>query len=389
MSKIVPVRVLFASHASGLYGAERFLTDVLPSLPPRIRPLLLAPRRGPLSQWASERGIECVVTRFYGWQGDRLRLLKGAYRLAWNVAALIRLLGRMRKAGISLVYSNSLHSPFGAMLARALGVPHIWHAHELPAGEFLGRFDLGLHASMRLVSRSSVVVCNSETLRDGIARYVSAHKLRVVYNGVIGTRGGGTLLRRDSSRHTVGNPVSLLMVGSLCRNKGHEDAIRAVRQLRDQGQTAFLTIVGDGDRKYQSSLVRMAVELEVANIVEFVGFQNELATFYENADMVLVCSRSETFGRVIVEAMSFGCPVVATKTGGIPEIIKDGENGLLYAPGDHRALAAAVLALTNGRNLYAAISRCARETAAVRFSVERCARELVAVLDEVLATARQ
>lgn len=383
--KMEPVGVLFASHASGLYGAERFLRDVLPALPARIKPLLLAPARGPLTEWAAGRGIECLVVPSYGWQGHRFRVLKGACRLTWNLTVLPRVLRQTRGRGIKLVYSNTLHSLFGALVAWAIRAPHIWHAHEFPEGEFLGRFDFGLRGSMRFVAaHSDLIVCNSMTLRNCMARYVPETKLRVVQNGVIEESDGKGGAKAGRTGIHQNERLNLLMVGSLSANKGHIDAFRAVRHLRQLGKNVVLTIVGDGDRDYQTALVKSGRNLGIEDSVRFAGFQNELDAFYREADIVLVCSRAETFGRVIVEAMSFGCPVVASDTGGIPEIVANRVNGLLYKPTDFRGLAAAVLTLIDDPGLYAGISLRSLEGVAGRFSIDKSVSELLAVVDEAL-----
>jgi len=149
---------------------------------------------------------------------------------------------------------------------------------------------------------------------------IPGERVHTIYNGVDAER------FRPSPRHFGGAPRTLLMVGSLTKNKNQELAIRALAKLPEMR----LVLAGTGpDEPRQRQLAR---RLGVAERVEFCGFVADPAELYARADVFLILSRHEALSLALLEAMASQLPVVAANTGGIPEIVRDGREGLLLAP---------------------------------------------------------
>ncbi len=146
--------------------------------------------------------------------------------------------------------------------------------------------------------------------------------------------------REDTCQAT---PVNVLFVGVLRHEKSVDTLIQAVGLLQQRNQPVHLHVVGDGPER--ANLEREALRCLQPNTVHFHGFQTDpamLHRFYVNADLFVLCSVSEGLGRVVLEAMARGVPVVATRVGGIPDLVRDGETGLLVPPRDPEALAHAM-----------------------------------------------
>jgi glycosyltransferase involved in cell wall biosynthesis len=173
-------------------------------------------------------------------------------------------------------------------------------------------------------------------------------------------------------------------VGYVHPGKGQMDAVLAVAALRNQGTSINLKIVGGGRPRYVSKLRKVVAENGIGQRVEFTGFVDDAQSIVEAASMVLVCSRAEAFGRVTVESMVAGTPVIGANSGATPELVKHGFNGLLYEPGNHRELAERMKYLIAHPEEAQRMGRNGLEWASRRFTVERYADEILGVLDKVM-----
>ena len=178
---------------------------------------------------------------------------------------------------------------------------------------------------------------------------------------------------------------TLLFVGRLIERKGPEYAVRALASLRGAGRDVRLTLVGDGPDR--AALERLAGALGVLDFVTFTGAlpPAEVSRMYRCAAVLLMPAvtdwkgEQEGFGMVIVEAMAAGVPVVATRSGGIGDIVRDSENGLLVAERDAEGLARAALRLLDDAGLARRLSERARADVRERFSAARIAETFDAV----------
>jgi L-malate glycosyltransferase len=146
------------------------------------------------------------------------------------------------------------------------------------------------------------------------------------------------------------------------------DVVRVFARIRRE-VPARLVFVGDGPDRHDA--VREAERLGVGRQVVFLGKQDSVAELLACADLFLLPSSSESFGLAALEAMASGVPVVASDTGGLPEVVVHGRTGYLAEPGDVEAMAEAGLAVLRDPARWREMSRCARETAVERFGVDR------------------
>ena len=159
----------------------------------------------------------------------------------------------------------------------------------------------------------------------------------------------------------------ILFVGRLEKSKGLPVLLHAVARLKRAGFSIELTIAGEGSQR--TLLEKLIRRLELAAAVKLIGFQahRALVAVYRRHSLLVLPSRYEAFGRVIVEAGLCGMPTVATRVGGIPELIADGRTGLLVRPGDAKALSAAIGTLVKDPSLAMRMGRQAEMRFRERF----------------------
>jgi len=152
--------------------------------------------------------------------------------------------------------------------------------------------------------------------RGAYARYV-----RVVYNCLERNQLNVPVVPRNAIR-------KFLMVGRISYKKGQMIAVRAIHLLRDVYPTISLTIVGTGD---SSDIEKYVMDNNLQNHVKLVGWTDHPEVFYHSCDCSIICSENEAFGKVIIESMAFGCPVIGRAVAAMPELIEDNKTGLLYS----------------------------------------------------------
>jgi glycosyltransferase involved in cell wall biosynthesis len=171
--------------------------------------------------------------------------------------------------------------------------------------------------------------------------------------------------------------LRVLCLGRLIERKGQRTLLEAVAELADRGVAIDLTVAGDGPSRPQ--LERLAAGLGIGDRVRFTGVvgQDEALALYRGADAFCLPSLAEGLPVVLAEAMACGLPVVTTRIDAIPELVADGDNGLLVAPGDPAALADALARLAADPALRERLGAAGRETVGDRHRLDRQAERLL------------
>jgi glycosyltransferase involved in cell wall biosynthesis len=136
-----------------------------------------------------------------------------------------------------------------------------------------------------------------------------------------------------------------VIIGALNEGKGQDQAIKAVAILACRGLNVELRILGKGGKTYTESLLALIKKSHLEGRVKLEGHVKNPASFINRADVLLMCSRSEAFGRVTIEGMLSGKPVIGSDSGATAELIRDGFNGLLYEPDNPADLADKIILL--------------------------------------------
>lgn len=234
-------------------------------------------------------------------------------------------------------------------------------------------------ASLRFLDRNTdTCVFNSHAVARRFAAEIVRPARAVVYQAVTlepppAAKGGP---RRP------GKPLAALVLGRVQASKGQHTAIEAVAKARARGVDIDLTIVGGGDPLYVHELGALAESLGVADLVTFRGFDAAPLKHVVASDVVLVCSRQEAFGRVTIEAMKMGRPVIGSASGGTTELIEDGRTGWLFAPGDASDLASKLVMADLDRSRLERMGEDGRTWAEATFSQDRYGDRMFEILSD-------
>jgi glycosyltransferase involved in cell wall biosynthesis len=311
---------------------------------------------------------------------------RAATSLAREVVAFRRHF-RDTRPDAALVVSTVL--PAAMLAARLERVPLLVYAAEiLERGHVGGPFRrLAAAATARLVPRlATAVVACSRTVAAQFGDSRAA--VRVVYPGISPLYAHG---RREHFR-PAGEPGPwIAVVGAITPGRGQDVAVRSVVSLRASSPGVRLLLAGAPhprieDRRFENELRTLARDLGVLDEVSFLGHVDDVADVYAAADVVVNPARfNEPFGRVALEALVAGRPVVATRVGAIPEVLRDGRDALLVPPDDPEAIAGAVLRLGADDAQARALVEQGRERVAAAFSeeagIDAFRRAIDAVLD--------
>jgi glycosyltransferase involved in cell wall biosynthesis len=374
------MRVLWISHSADIGGAELGLAEAVEALARRgHESIVVLPREGQLRDRLTAAS-EVKICPHNLWSTNRSQPISTAARwLLYDVLVAQRKIVELARATqVDVVATNTISAPTGALAAWRAGLPHVWIIREFGKLDHGGKFLLGERLTMRMIDAlSDRVLVHSEALRKYFARWFAASKLQLVTYAVSVPRA-----RREDS--DTDRPLRLVLIGQRSVSKGQRDAVLAVGVLAAAGVRVELDLVGRADAKYEEMLRRLARAAGVAGHVRFLPFDTDPFSVVARADVALMCSRSEAFGRITVEALKLGKPVIGAAGGATPELVRHGWNGFLYPPGNATALADCIRLLGQDRGRAKEMGRRGQAWARETFTLDACGNDLEAALDEVV-----
>jgi glycosyltransferase involved in cell wall biosynthesis len=311
--------------------------------------------------------------------GKAVNLLQGALLEPLRIATLLR------RERIDLVHLNNsiVRNHSWVIAARIAGIPCITHERGINP-QFKTR-------DRKLARRLAAVICISAAVHDNFVRLGLGNlKLVTIHNGLDPAE---TRVTRDAAdvRRELGIATEARivgMVGNIKPWKGQEVVIRAIGQLRDRFPDVVCLLIGDtspDDAPYRRTLDALLATHDLANHVIITGFKRDVANYINGLSVQIHASIApEPFGRVLLEGMALGKPLVASNGGAVPEIVVDRETGLVFEPGNAEELADRVATLLEDPPLasrYGAAGRARLESA---FSIAHNAERTQALYDRVL-----
>jgi glycosyltransferase involved in cell wall biosynthesis len=308
--------------------------------------------------------------------------------------AFRRLLQLVRSEKIELIHAHLIYSSIWAsVVSRITRVPAICSLHAAPPTgrdrrgfrDRIGRFVMNRWATL--------VVMVSDALRGeyrAIGGLADA-KLRTVHNGIELQR---FMRERNDARKTVESDFAIeagaplvVTVSVLRREKGIDVLLNAIPEILKHVPNARFLIVGEGEMR--EAWPRLADELGISAHVQWAGYRSDVYTFLAGCDLFVLPTFTDALPTVLMEAMAARLPIVASRVGGIPEIVDGGVTGLLVPPHDPAALAAAITPLLLDRERHEAMAAAAQREVVQRFSTEAWIARLDTIYDEALQHAKE
>jgi len=379
------LRVAFLGHSAKLSGAELSLVELVGAFDD-VEPLVLLAEDGPLVERLQDAGaqVEVLPLRQEARLVRRDEFRSGPVRLlfagASTAAYAARLARRLRALNVDLVHANTLKALFyGGAATQLARKPMVWHAHDRISEDYLPRPAVALVRGVARTTAKGVIANSSATLATlgGLRRRATIIPEPVGHQAFAERR-----VRRNE-------PFVAAMVGRIAPWKGQDIFLRAFAGAFPNGEERGLILGAPlfGEEEYERSVHALVEQLGLRDRVDLRGFTDDVAAELAEVDALVHASViPEPFGRVIVEGMAAGLPVVAAAGGGPDEIVTEGVDGLLYPPGDVDELAARLRRVATDAGLAERLGRAGVERARA-FSPELAAAQTSAFYRRVLEAA--
>jgi glycosyltransferase involved in cell wall biosynthesis len=366
-------RILYIHGVAQIGGAERELLTWLKFLDrERFQPYVVCPGDGPLATELENLQVPHASVSLPAW--------RKLFHVFWRPVAIIQLIRVIRRWRIDVLHVNDYWwAPVGIIAGWLTGRPCFVHVRQ----EIEPR-----KVSQYWLNKGSVIVPVSQSIGN-VIRSAGVHQenIRVLLSGIPLKVGKSfspltetlTILKKEKGQPVIGT------VANLFPRKGLEYLIEAVGHLKKSFPHIFLVIVGTGDDEYERQLRTQVAHLDLTDHVLFAGFQDQPECFIAQFDVFVLPSLLEGLGIVLLEAMALGKPIVASRVGGIPEVVQHGKTGLLVKPADVEALCHGLLTLCHDPATCRQMGEEAKKRVVEYFSVERMLEQLYRLYDGVLA----
>jgi len=379
------MRILFLDQSGKPGGAELCLIDIAKPYSDRALVGLFAD--GTFKDLLQQNHIPVEVLATQAIQVRKeSSLVEGLKSLAQLAPLITKVVKKARE--YDLIYANTQKAlVVGALASFFSRRPLVYHLHDILSTEHFSQTNLRI--AINLANRfASLVIANSQASKTAFVQAGGrANLIEVVYNGF----DLKNYQNDESDINKLQQQLGLegkFVVGHFSRLapwKGQHILIDALAKC-PQEVTAIL--VGDalfGEQDYVQKLHQQVAELGLENRVKFLGFRSDIPQLMAACDLVAHTSTSpEPFGRVIVEAMLCGKPVVAAKAGGVMELVEHGLNGFLVTPGEPEELAQVIITCLQETEITATIANNARTTASRRFDVAIINQQIAQLLSHRL-----
>ncbi len=300
-----------------------------------------------------------------------------------------RRLARVIEDGeFDLVQSHDFVTRRLATLACTLaGVPHVTSVHGWIANSRRER--LARIIDQRLIRRArGIIAVSNRLVRDLVESGTPRDQINLFPNAVLLDDYPAAMPAAQARQELELPPSSkcIGIVGRLSPEKRHDLFLEMAADLASSDPDVRFLVVGHGP--LQASLQQLADRLNLGSRVAFLGHRSDMQRIYAALDLLVLCSDTEGMPNVVLEAFAYSRPVVATRVGGVPEVITDGENGFIVPPGQRDPLVTTVRALLDDREMAARLGRYGRKTVEERFDFRRRTAALEALYQSILDVSK-
>ena len=358
------------NHSYLLGGGEISLSELIRSIDKnRFEPVVIVPNDGEIKTSHEEKKIKVLI--------NSLPSLKHI-TLGKPAQSLVTLSRILKANAVDIIHANGSRAClYGGLAGRFLGIPVIWHVRESLKDSFV--YD-GL-----LVLLAQIVVCVSKSVQiKRFARYGNLMKTKgiIVYNGVDTQKFKKSETRRQSFRKLLnirGNDILFGVVGNIIPRKGQDFLVRGLdrARIRKPNLSVKTLFIGRAlDSAFDETLHQMVLNRNLGGEVIFMGYTEQITDIFSALDVFVLPSKSEGFSRSLLEAMSSGLPVLATRTGEIAEAVIEGLNGILIDYNDVEEMASAIIKLSENETLRENMGNENRQRAVGHFDLKSHANSI-------------
>jgi glycosyltransferase involved in cell wall biosynthesis len=366
------LNILFVHGITEIGGAERELLRILTPLTHLgYHPIIACPAQGPLVQELVRRHIEHRTVVLPAWHKFRSYMQRAS-----SASQLHNIIRNVNP--VALHVNDIWWVPQTLRAVGNLQIPIVAHVRQEIEARKARHYEL---------AGADLLLAVSNHIRDALINAgMPAARVMTVYSGLdlgdIGIEASPIQIRSQ-----FGIPTDAPLLGtlaSLFTRKGHEVMLRALPRILCSFPGTHYLVIGRGDAAYEAVVRAHVKKLGLEQHVHFAGFQESVFGFLEACTVYVHPVLMEGFGLAVLEAMAMGRPVVATTAGGLPEVVRHGETGLLVPPGDDIALAEAIMALLRDPVRADSMGQAGRVRVSALFSKEVMMQQLKTAYELVL-----
>ncbi len=350
----MPARILYLHGITMIGGAETDLLSLIGGLNrEEFHPYVACPPEGPLVEELRSLHVPLCGLELPAW-----RKLTDISRNPIAVGHLVRLIHKHR---IDLIHVNDFWwNPVAWLASRLTRRPCVVHIrqHIQP-----------IKVKQYWLNKSDMLIAVSHGIKDIVlGAGVRRDRIKVAHSGIDFPVGFQQHDRIKSCYSLETDQPVIGIVAHLLPHKGYEYLIQAFGEVKKAFPKSHLLIVGDGNAHYRSELSTLIERLGLERAITFAGFQRKVFEYISAFDVFVLPSIYEAFGIALLEAMAMEKPIVASRVGGIPEIVVDGISGILVPPRDSGALASALLRLLQDEKVRREMGRAGRQRLETHFT---------------------
>lgn len=361
--------VAYKADVSG--GSNRAMLEVIDTLIEQGHEVhLLVPKKeGELYSEAEKRKIDCTYIPYtrvgvsYPSQNSKrlVECIRMELKLLHDSLIILKKRGALKSKKFDIIYSNGSATHFGRMLSKQLGIPHVWHIREFFG---IGQL-LPLRAYQRMARRTDKYIVISNAMKEIYEEKLGVEKVIMISDGMAVSPG----YRKEKHEG-----FRILLAGRIAPAKLQLDAVKGFeyfkRMIGDKDVKLFLagSPVTEKDIKYKKEIERYIEEKRLEKDVFFLGQIADMEKLRSCMDIELMCSEREPFGRVTIEGMRAGLPVIGTASGGTLDIIEENVSGLFYQPGNIEELGEKIYRLYKDPEYLKTLSETAKQYGRTHFT---------------------
>jgi len=369
MQKVNPYPIMYFHDRKWIAGGEQSLLTLIRHLDKKkFEPHFVISTEGEFSNALEAENISIHYVPFHSFK---------AFRIHQVIKTIQRLEALCHEVQPSVIHSNAPRTNlYAGIVGRRLHIPIVWHARNLIAS---GMIDVDRYFSFF----PQRVICNSDAIRSRfrtLGGYLG--NATTIHTGVDTDSFCPNLEKARCFRDSLGfgNEPLIGLVGRIGPGKGHETFLDAASRVHREFPMAQFLIVGRAedqeDERREERLKTQAKSLGLDRNVFFLGYRKDTPSVMAALNVLVVSSWAEPFGRVVLEGSSSGLPVVGTNSGGTPEVITNGENGLLVPPKDEQKMAEAILRLLRSKEEAKKMGEKGRRKVLENFTLEIHAKKM-------------
>lgn len=386
------IKVLMIDHAIEIGGAEISMEGLVLGLAAtRFNYTIALPGAGPLLSRLRKQNLEVVVVPLESWRWwvhDWESALKFFLSFPLQLLSLVRWLRFLRSAKPDLIHFNINRLVEPVVAARLLRIPSIMHFRDIPS-RISSRFVLGKRFFFGLMNLAGHWIANSLATGKDIRGFAKC-PVKVIPNGIDLPSFDllvKAALSEPDNKSSFGAKYVVAMVALLNPWKNHADYVRLASVVLQRRRDVVFLVVGSGNVAYEASLKELACSLGVADQVKFVGFINNMAAIWASIDILVHTTDREPFGRVFIEAMAAGKPIVAIDNGGAAEIVVHNETGILAPVRSLDTMSDAVCKLLDDASLRQRMGAMGRRRVEQLYSLDKHCEAVVEVYEAIVQPA--